>query len=178
MPSTSSSARPALLTWIVCCALVAGTLWLFNRAQSYPFSNYDDPRFVSENAAVQAGLTSASVVWAFTGHADYWHPLTWLSHMLDWELYGANAGGHRFTSTLWHALNAVLAFLLLRRLTGTFWISAFSAALFAWHPLRVESVVWIAERKDVMSGCFFLLSLWAYLSYAARRAAGVSSAGF
>src|SRR6185369_1799729 len=98
----------------------------------------------------------------------YWHPLTWLSHMLDWQLYANDAYGHHLTSLLWHGLNAVLVFALLRRLTGTYWTSALGAALFAWHPLRVESVVWVTERKDVMSGCFFLLTLLAYASYAAR----------
>lgn len=176
MPSTSLSIRPALRTWIVCGVLLAGTVWIFSRAADYGFSNYDDPRYITENARVQAGLTRESIVWAFTGQTDYWHPLTWMSHMLDWEIHGPSAAGHRFTSTLWHALNAVLAFLFFRRLTGAFWTSAISAALFAWHPLRVESVVWIAERKDVMSGCFLLLTLWAYLAYAERRVRGEPAA--
>jgi len=91
--------------------------------------------------------------------------------MADWQLYGNSAGGHHLTSVGWHALNAVLLFLLLRRLTGSYWTSTFAAALFAWHPLRVESVAWISERKDVLSGCFFLATLLAYTGYAARRAA-------
>ncbi len=150
--------------------LFVGTVMLFSRATGYGFTNYDDPIFVTNNPQVQAGLAWKSVVWAFTTPSDYWHPLTWLSHMLDWQLYGNNAGGHHLTSVGWHALNAVLVFLLLRRLTGTVWTSAFSAALFAWHPLRVESVVWITERKDLMSGCFFLLTAWSYLGYAECRA--------
>lgn len=162
-------------TWLVGCALFAGTVLLFLRAHDYGFSNYDDPRYITENPHVQAGLTGASVAWAFVGKSDYWHPLTWVSHMVDWELHGADAGGHRLTSVLWHALNAVLAFLVLRRLTGAFWTSALSAAVFAWHPLRVESVIWISERKDVMSGCFFLLTLWAYAAYVARRSSGRSA---
>lgn len=141
---------------------------LFSRATNYGFTNYDDPRYVLNNPHVTAGLTWESVVWAFTGQADYWHPLTWLSHMLDWQLYGNQAGGHHLTSVLWHAANAMLAFLVLRRLTGAGWTSALGAALFAWHPLRVESVAWITERKDVMSGCFFLLTLWSYGAYTAR----------
>lgn len=149
--------------------LFACTVLLFSRGLSYDFSNYDDPAFVTNNVHVQAGFTKESLAWAFTGQADYWHPLTWLSHMLDWQLWRDNAGGHHLTSVLWHALNAVLAFLVLRRLTGAPWTSAFAAALFAWHPLRVESVVWITERKDVMSGCFFLLTLWAFAAYAQRR---------
>jgi tetratricopeptide (TPR) repeat protein len=164
--------RPALRTLLVCVVLFAGTVLLFSRGLTYDFSIYDDPSYVTNNEHVQAGLTWASVQWAFVGHADYWHPLTWLSHMLDWQVYGANAAGHHLTSLLWHGLNAVLAFLVLRRLTGAYAISVFCAALFAWHPLRVESVQWVTERKDVMSGCFFLLTLWAYAAYARARAEG------
>ncbi|HVU25918.1 MAG TPA: tetratricopeptide repeat protein [Opitutus sp.] len=164
--------RPALRTWAVACALFAGTVLLFWRVVPYEFLNYDDPRYLTSNAHVQAGLAWSSVVWAFTAPTDYWHPLTWLSHMLDWQLYGGEVAGHHLTSIFWHAANAVLVFLLLRRLTGAFWSSALAAALFAWHPLRVESVAWITERKDVMSGCFFLLTLWAYAAYAACRDAG------
>jgi tetratricopeptide (TPR) repeat protein len=142
---------------------------LFSRATDYGFTNYDDPHYITENSQVQNGLSWKGVKWAFTVPNDYWHPLSWLSHMLDWELYGGNAGGHHLTSVIWHAINAVLAFLALRRLTGAYWTSAFAAALFAWHPLRVESVAWVTERKDVMSGCFFLLTLWAYAAYVECR---------
>jgi tetratricopeptide (TPR) repeat protein len=170
----------ALRTALVCLVLFFGTLALFSRAVDYGFTNYDDPSYVTNNPHVQgglswAGLRWAGLRWAFTGRTDYWHPLTWLSHMLDWQLYGGHAPGHRLTSLLWHAVNAVLVFLLARRLTGAFWTSALCAALFAWHPLRVESVVWIPERKDVMSGFFFLLTLWAYAGYAEKRAAGKSA---
>ncbi|HUR58582.1 MAG TPA: tetratricopeptide repeat protein, partial [Opitutaceae bacterium] len=167
--SRAAYVRPRLRTWAIASALFAGTVLLFSRATDYGLTNYDDPRYVTANPHVQEGLTRASVAWAFGGHTDYWHPLTWLSHMLDWQLYGEVAAGHHLTSSLWHAANAVLAFLVLRRLTGSVWASAFSAALFVWHPLRVESVVWITERKDVMSGCFFLLTLWAYAAYSKRR---------
>jgi protein O-mannosyl-transferase len=169
MPSVPSIARPRIHAWAVCAALFTGTVLLFSRAAGYGFLNYDDPIFVSQNLHVQQGLTWDSVAWAFVGRADYWQPLTWISHMLDWRLYGDRAAGHHVTSVLWHAANAVLVFLVMRRLTGAFWTSAFGAALFAWHPLRVESVVWITERKDVMSGFFFLLTLWAYASYSERR---------
>lgn len=169
MPSPAATTRSPLLTTAVCVALFAGTVALFSRSLGYGFSNYDDPSYITNNPHVQAGLTWESIVWAFTGRADYWHPLTWLSHMLDWELYRDHATGHHLTSVLWHALNAALAFVVLRRLTGATWLSALSAALFAWHPLRVESVVWITERKDVMSGCFFLLTLWAHAAYARRK---------
>ncbi len=177
MSSPPESKPTALHAWAVSVALFAGTMLLFGRALDYGFTNYDDPSYVTDNAMVQAGLARDSLVWAFTAKTDYWHPLTWLSHMLDWQLYGASATGHHLTSVLWHALNAVLAFQVLRRLTGAFWTSAFAAALFAWHPLRVESVVWITERKDVMSGCFFLLTLWAYAAYAERRRERQPAAG-
>lgn len=175
VPASSSGVRPALRTAALCAGLFAGTVLLFSRGLGYGFSNYDDPSYITNNAHVQAGFTWESLRWAFAGRADYWHPLTWLSHMLDWQLYGDNASGHHLTSVLWHALNAVLAFVVVRRLTGAFWTSAFGAALFAWHPLRVESVVWITERKDVMSGCFFLLTVWAYAAYVRRKAGTVSS---
>lgn len=152
--------------------LAAGTGLVFARSLGYGFINHDDPAYLTSNPRVQAGLTWDGIVWAFTGKADYWHPLTWLSHMLDWRLFGADATGHRAVSVLWHAVNAVLAFLLCRRLTGAWWTALCSAALFAWHPLRVESVVWVTERKDVMSGCFFLLTLLAYARYAERCKAG------
>lgn len=163
--------RPAFRTWLVATALLAGTVLLFSRVLGYGFINYDDPRYILNNAHVQAGFTWDSLAWAFADHADYWHPLTWLSHMLDWQWYGDSATGHHFTSIAWHAANAVLALLVFRRLTGAFWSSALAAAIFAWHPLRVESVAWVTERKDVMSGAFFLLTVWAYAAYAERRSA-------
>jgi len=150
--------------------LFFGTLLLFSRAVGNRFLDCDDPDYVTQNAHVQAGLTWAGVDWAFTSSAAAnWFPLTWLSHMLDWQLFGNDPRGHHAVNILWHALNAVVAFLALRRLTGAFWTSAASAALFAWHPLRVESVAWVAERKDVLSGFFGLLTLWAYAAYAEKR---------
>ncbi len=111
-----------------------------------------------------AACTAGGIAWAFTHiHAGYWAPLTWLSLMLDCQLYGLNAGGHHLTNVLLHAATAVLLFLVLRRLTGGFWSSALVAALFAVHPLHVESVAWVTERKDVLSGLFFMLTLGAYL---------------
>ena len=160
-------------TGLVAVALFAGTLALFSRTLGYRFTNYDDPIYVTGNLHVQGGLSWEGVRWAFAGsRIDFWQPLTWLSHMADVELFGPRPWGHHLTSILWHGANAVLVLLVLRRLTGAFWTSALAAALFAWHPLRVESVTWITERKDVMSGCFFLLTLWAYVVYAERRAAG------
>ena len=128
------------------------------------FVNYDDNDYITENRVVQKGLTWAGVKWAFTtGHASNWHPVTWLSHMLDCEWFGLNAGAHHSVNLLFHAANAVLLFLLLFRLTQELWPSAFVAALFAWHPLHVESVAWISERKDVLSTFFALLTLLAYV---------------
>jgi hypothetical protein len=156
--------------------LVSVTLLVYLPVRHYAFVNYDDPDYVAQNPAVQAGLTEAGVKWAFTTMAaPYWHPLTWLSFMLDCQLFGLSAGGSHFVNVLFHAANTVLLFMLLLRLTGAFWRSAFIAALFAWHPLRVESVAWIAERKDVLSAFFGLLALLAYAGYAQRRAQGVQA---
>ncbi len=163
---------------LVAGVLLGGTLALFSRSLAYGFVNYDDPRYVTANAVVQQGLTWEGIKWAFVHNADYWHPLTWISHQADWSLHGDSAAGHRLTSLLGHAVNAALAFLLLRRLTRRLWLSAFVAAVFAWHPLRVESVVWVTERKDVMSGFFLLATLWTYVSYAARaEAVAIRGAG-
>lgn len=157
---------------LVCALLFGGTVLLFSRVLAYGFVNLDDPGYVTANPHVQGGLSWAGVGWAFAAPADYWHPLTWLSHMLDWQLYGPRASGHHLTSIVLHAINAVLAFLVFRRLAGGVGPSALAAAVFAWHPLRVESVVWITERKDVLSGCFFLLTLLAYAWYAEARKTG------
>jgi len=127
------------------------------------FLNYDDQDYVTENTNVLNGLTWSGVEWAFTtGHASNWHPLTWLSLMLDAELFGPNAGAFHFVNALFHAANAALLFVLLLRMTGALWPSAFVAALFAWHPLHVESVAWVSERKDVLSTFFALLALLCY----------------
>jgi protein O-mannosyl-transferase len=169
--------RPGIRTATVCALLFAGTLLLFCRATRCDFVNIDDPVYVTQVPMVLGGLSWAGFAWAFTAPSDYWHPLATLSHMLDCQLFGLSPAGHHMTSVLWHAINAVLAFLVFRALTGGFWRSAFAAALFAWHPLRVESVVWITERKDVMSGCFFLLTVIAYLRFAAARSAGRPARG-
>ncbi len=130
------------------------------------FINYDDDDYITQNQVVQRGLTWTGVRWAFiTRHASNWHPLTWLSHMTDCELFHLNPGGHHFVNVLFHAANTVLLFLLLLGLTDSLWPSAFIAALFAWHPLHVESVAWISERKDVLSTFFALLALVAYTRY-------------
>ena len=134
------------------------------------FTNYDDPEFVTSNAHVQGGITWENVVWAFSNQlAGNWHPLTVLSHALDWQLFGVHPGGHHLTSLLLHMANTVLLFVLLWRMTGALWRSAFVAALFALHPLHVESVAWVAERKDVLSTFFGLLTLLFYVRYAGKE---------
>jgi Flp pilus assembly protein TadD len=147
----------------VCAILVCGTLFVYGPVVRYPFVNFDDPSYVAENPIVQRGLTADGFSWAFfTRHASNWHPLTWLSHMLDCQLWGMNAGGHHLTNLLLHVANTLLLFVVLRRMTGAFWQCAVVSALFAWHPLHVESVAWVAERKDVLSGFFGLLTLLSY----------------
>jgi Flp pilus assembly protein TadD len=154
----------------LCAALFLGTALLFARACGNDFVNYDDPDYVTANAHVRGGLTLAGVQWALTsGEASNWHPLTWLSHMLDSSLFGSDPRGHHATSVVLHAANAALAFLALLALSGALWPSLLCAALFAWHPLRVESVAWVAERKDVLSGLFFFATLWAYAGWVRRK---------
>ena len=154
-------------TVLICALLGAVTLAAFWPTIHNDFVSYDDRDYVTENPHVLGGLTWANAGWAFrTGHAGNWHPLTWLSHIVDGQLYGLKPGGHHLTSLLLHAVNAVLLLLLLQRLTGAFWCSAWVAALFALHPMHVESVAWVAERKDVLSGFFFMLTLLAYARYA------------
>jgi tetratricopeptide (TPR) repeat protein len=161
--------------FLICFALVGLTLALYWPVRHFSFLNYDDPDYVSANRHVQSGLNGSSLVWAFTtAHAGNWHPLTWVSHMLDWQIFGVDAGGHHFTNVVLHGLSSALLFLVLRRMTSLAWRSALVAALFAFHPLRVESVAWIAERKDVLSGFFFMLTLWFYGRFAETRS-GVST---
>ena len=149
------------------CAVLAGITWLvFGQTVAHQFVTYDDPQYVYENASVAAGLSPESVLWAFTHTVGgNWHPLTVISHMLDCQLYGLKPAGHHFTNVLLHTIAVILLFLVLRRMTGTLWQSAFVAALFAIHPLHVESVAWISERKDVLSAVFFMLTLAAYVRY-------------
>lgn len=174
MTEVSADARRARWIGLV---LFFSTLLLFARGWRHEFVNYDDPDYVTANAHVKAGLTPESVRWAFsTSDISYWHPLTWLSHMADWQIYGDNPHGHHATSLVIHALNAVLVFVVFRRLTGATWLSALLAAVFAWHPMRVESVAWVAERKDVLSGFFALATLWAYAVFAERRRDGAAGA--
>ncbi len=154
-------------TIFICALLGAVTLASFWPVLRHEFVNVDDPDYVTENPYVLRGLTWQSAAWAFqTAHVANWHPLTWLSHMLDVQLFGLQAVGHHLTSVLLHIANTLLLFLALRRMTGARWRSVLVAALFAVHPLHVESVAWISERKDVLSGFFFMLTVWAYAHYA------------
>lgn len=153
--------------------LAALTIALYWPVHTYDFVNYDDVDYVVQNAPVRAGLTPASVTWAFSAlYVGFWIPLTWLSFMADAQLYGANAGGFHVTNVFLHVASTLLLFVLLTRATGRRWPSAFTACLFAIHPLHVESVAWVTERKDVLSTLFLLLTLASYGRYAARPAAG------
>jgi tetratricopeptide (TPR) repeat protein len=158
--------------WVVAiCLALAGLTWtVFGQTLRHDFINYDDNLYVYENPNVVSGLTQPAILWAFTHtHAGNWHPLTSLSHMLDCQVYGLNPRGHHFTNVLLHTLAVVLLFLFLQQVTSAPWRSAFVAAVFAVHPLRVESVAWIAERKDVLSGVFFMLTLLAYARYVSGK---------
>lgn len=149
---------------LVCLALVVVNASIYWQVSSHQFIDLDDDVYVSKNPMVQAGLSLTGVQWAFTTfHAANWHPLTWLSHMLDVQIFGLQPGGAHLTNLWLHMLSSVLAFLMFRRTTGALWRSAMVAALFAVHPLHVESVAWLAERKDVLSTVFWLLTMWAYV---------------
>ncbi len=151
----------------LCLVLAAITFAVFGQTVHHEFIFYDDNEYVFENPMVAQGLTVKGVVWAFTRvHSSNWHPLSWLSHMLDCQLYGLNPAGHHLSNVLLHTATVIALFLVLRQMTGAFWRSAFVAAVFAIHPLRVESVAWVAERKDVLSGLFFMLTVGAYVRYA------------
>ena len=150
----------------LCLVLAAITFIVFGQTLRHQFVNYDDNDYVYQNPLVIRGLTPQGIAWVFT-HADcqLYHPLTMLSLMADSQLYGPHAGGYHLTNVLLHTASVILLFLVLRQMTGAFWRSAFVAAVFAIHPLRVESVAWVAERKDVLSGFFFMLTLGAYARY-------------
>src|ERR1022692_3723237 len=151
----------------ICVALAMTTLAVFMPVAGQGFVNYDVSDYVTENAHVQSGLKWDNVVWAFkTGHASNWHPVTWLSHMLDAQVFGRKVGPQHLVCVGFHIGNSLVLFFLLRRMTGALWRSSLVAALFALHPLHVESVAWASERKDVLSAFFFLLTLWAYVRYA------------
>lgn len=153
---------------IICLLLITATLAIYTQTVGFDFVNYDDVDYVTENVLIKRGLTWKGIHRALTSsdQTRNWHPLTSISHMLDCEFYGLKSGGHHATSVMLHTLNGLLLFGLLKTATGRLWCSALVAALFALHPLRVESVAWIAERKDVLSAFFGLLALWSYVAYA------------
>jgi tetratricopeptide (TPR) repeat protein len=162
--STNTNQKQFLL--LISTTLVAATLIAYEPMRHNDFVGYDDPAYIMENSNVTGGITPTSIVWAFSkSHAGNWHPLTWLSHTLDCELYGLKPLGHHITNLLFHIANTLLLFWLLQKMTGALWKSAFVAAAFALHPVHVESVAWAAERKDVLSGLFWMLTMLAYVHY-------------
>lgn len=168
-PATRATKSPSWTTWLVALGISALTVVVYSQITGNLFINYDDNLYVTNNPPVQAGLTWNSIVWAFsTKHTGNWIPVTWLSHMLDCQLYRLAPAGHHATSLVIHLANAALLFLLFQKLTGHIWRSAFVAAIFAVHPVNVESVAWVAERKNVLCTLFWLLTIWAYVRYSAR----------
>lgn len=169
MPAVSE--RRTILVILAMLAMLAAVPYV--QTLRHDFVSYDDNEFITENPRVQQGLTIENVKWAFASTtASNWHPITMLSHMLDVELWRLRPGGHHLTNVILHAANTLILFLALRRLTGAMWRSALVAALFAIHPLHVESVAWVAERKDVLSTFFGFLALWCYDSYVQQRTIG------
>lgn len=163
-PDSFSVRNQTLCLSFALAALVLAAFW---RVLFCDFLIYDDWEYVVTNDMVRRGLTSESLTWAFTKfHSSNWHPLTWISHMADVQFYGLRPFGHHLTNLLLHLANTILVFGFLRQLTGSLWRSALVAALFAVHPTHVESVAWVAERKDVLSTFFGLLTLLAYVRYA------------
>jgi protein O-mannosyl-transferase len=153
----------------ICLFLMVATFCIYSQVQDHEFIYFDDDVFVTDNLNVQAGLTRESINWALTtSYASNWYPMTWLSYMLDYQLYGLNPKGFLLTNLFFHIANSLLLFLILFRMTGAIWQSAFVATLFAFHPFNVESVAWVAERKNVLSTFFLLLTIWAYIHYAAK----------
>jgi Tfp pilus assembly protein PilF len=150
--------------------LAVGTAILYGPIAGHQFIGYDDNQYLVQNWHIQSGLTWRAISWAFeSGYASNWHPLTWISHMLDWQFFGSNPMGHHLVNLILHAINSALLFVLLHQMTRATWRSAFVAALFAWHPLHVESVAWAAERKDVLCAFFWILTLMAYTRYTRKK---------
>jgi tetratricopeptide (TPR) repeat protein len=164
MDRNSDKNQPLLIYY-----LALATIVIFWQVCSFEFVNYDDMHCIVKNLNIQTGITFKTIKWAF--YNDYWcmwHPLTWFSHILDWQLFGPNAGGHHLTSLAFHIANTLLLFIVLKQMTGALLPSVFVAALFALHPLHVESVAWISERKDVLSTFFWMLTMWAYVRFVRR----------
>ncbi len=151
-------------TFYICLFLCLITVAAFWQVTNNEFLYLDDDMYVTKNSHVQAGLSIDGLIWAFTTTwASNRHPLTWLSHMFDCQVFGLNAGFHHLSSLFFHIINTLLLFLILQKVTNTFWRSAFVSSLFALHPLHIESVAWVAERKDVLSTLFFMLTILAYI---------------
>jgi len=173
--ASEQRAVPQTAVIVAICAVLVGITWLvFAQTVRHQFVTYDDPQYVYANPDISAGVSPGGISWAFTHTvAGNWHPLTTISHMLDCQLYRLNPAGHHFTNVLFHTIAVVLLLLVIRQMTGSLWRSAFVAVLFAIHPLHVESVAWVSERKDVLSAVFFMLTLGAYVRYV--RAPSVTS---
>ena len=158
-----SSKEQILIVYVVLAAITLAVFWQVNQ---YDFIKLDDNIYVTDNFRIKSGISLEGIRWAFsTTYAQFWHPLTWLSLMFDYLLFGLNAGGYHMTNLILHILSTLLLFWLFNRMTGALWKSAFVAALFALHPLHVESVAWISERKDVLSAFFWMLTLCLYVYY-------------
>jgi Flp pilus assembly protein TadD len=157
------------LVLLISLFLIVVNLVVFGQVRNHEFINLDDTIYVTENQQVKSGLTLRGLEWAFTKvHAGHWHPITWLSHMLDCQLFGLKSGRHHLTNMFFHIASTLLLFLVFKRMTGALWRSGFVAALFALHPLHVESVAWVSERKDVLSTFFLMLTIWMYAVYIER----------
>ncbi|HZR78081.1 MAG TPA: hypothetical protein VFA58_02680, partial [Chthoniobacterales bacterium] len=170
VPANASSRKNRQIAIAICIGLTILIWVVFGQTLRYGFVNFDDDRYVYENSHITAGLTLAGLKWFLThSHASLWHPLTTFTHMLDCQIYGLNPAGHHFSNVLLHNVATILLFFLLAAMTGRLWESAFVAAIFAIHPMRVESVAWIAERKDVLSAVFLMLTLGAYFHFTRKR---------
>ena len=153
----------------LCLFLVLAILFIFWPVKDYDFVRYDDSIYITENVHARTGLSLENIRWAFTSaHAANWHPITWLSHMLDCQIFGMDPGMHHLMSLFFHTLNSLLVYFVFKRMSGNRWKSGFVAAMFAVHPLHVESVAWVAERKDVLCAFFWMLTTWGYLRYVER----------
>lgn len=173
MKKTAKAAnkKPAPIGFFIAFTLAAVVLLIYSQAATFDFVTYDDPDYTTANPHIQGGFTLPNIVWAFTSsYAGNWFPLTWLSHMLDWQLFGSDAGMHHMVNVFIHTATTVLLFFVSKQMTGAQWRSALVAFFFGLHPLHVESVAWIAERKDVLSALFWVLTLWSYARYARQPA--------
>jgi protein O-mannosyl-transferase len=172
-PGHRMSETPSVFVLYISIGLIAITWLVFGQTLGHDFVNFDDHVYVYDNPAIGQGITVDGLTGAFTQfHARNWHPMTTISHMLDCQLFGLKAGGHHFSNALLHSIAVVLLFVVLKQMTGALWQSAFVASLFAIHPLHVESVAWVSERKDVLSAAFFMLTVWAYVRYVRKRSIG------